>query len=62
MAGYGFHRDIVNSELDIQVDSTVVATLSSTAFTLSAGTISLGGRGTVTQITNHSTGVTVNAT
>lgn len=63
MAGYGFHRDIVNSELDIQVDSTVVATLSSTAFTLPAGTISLTGRVAVEQTVSHTAAVTgANAT
>ena len=63
MAGYGFHRDIVNSELDIQVDSTVVATFSSTALTLPAGTISLAGRVAVEQTTSHTEAVTgANAT
>ena len=62
MAGYGFHRDVGNGELDIQVAGTTVATFSSTAFTLPAGTISLTGRGTATQITDHTTGVTVDAT
>jgi len=48
MAGFGFHRDIGNSELDIQVAGTVIFTASSTAVTLPSGvtsglTIAAGG-------------------
>ena len=62
MAGYGFHRDIGNSELDIQVGGTVVMSFGAATTTFPASTITLEGRGTVTQITNHQTGVTVDAT
>ena len=58
MAGYGFHRDIGNSELDIQVAGTVVATFAATSLTLPVGTISLIGRTTALQETDHGTAVT----
>lgn len=62
MAGFGFHRDIANNELDIQVAGTVALTLSTTDITFPVSTVTYGGRGTALQATNHSTGVTVNAT
>jgi hypothetical protein len=48
MAGFGFHRDVGNTELDIQVNGTVVLTASATALTIPAAvtsglTISGGG-------------------
>ncbi len=62
MAGTGFHRDIANSELDIQLDGTVVCTLTTTSIALPTGPITIGGRGTATQATNQQTAVTVDAT
>lgn len=56
--GFGFHRDIGNSEVDIVVASTTVATFSSTALKLPAGTIELAGRVSVEQTDSHSTAVT----
>ena len=56
--GFGFHRDIGNAEVDIVVAGTTVATFSSTALTLPAGTISLAGRTTATQTVSHTTAVT----
>ena len=62
MAGTGFHRDIANDELDIQLDGTVVCTLTTTSIALPTGPITLGGRGAATQADNHQTAVTINAT
>ena len=59
MAGTGFHRDVANGELDIQLDGTVVCTLTTTSIVLPTGPITVGGRGTVTQLTNQQTGVAV---
>ena len=59
MAGTGFHRDISNGELDIQLDGTVVCTLTASSIVLPTGPITIGGRGTVTQLTNQKTGVSV---
>ena len=61
MAGTGFHRDISNGELDIQLDGTVVCTLTTSSIVLPTGPITIGGRGAVTQLTNQQTGVTINA-
>ncbi len=60
MAGYGFHRDIPNSELDIEVAGTVIFTSSATAVTIPAGatsglTVAAGG------VTVTAGGVTVTA-
>lgn len=62
MPTYGFRRDVGNSELDIHVNGTVSLTFSSSKVTLPVSTITYGGRGTITQETNHGTGVTINAT
>ena len=62
MAGFGSHRDIANNELDIQVAGTVALTLSTTDITFPVSTVTYGGRGTALQATNHSTGVTIDAT
>ncbi len=56
--GYGFHRDIGNSEVDIVVAGTTVATFSATALTLPVGGISYSGRVSVEQTSSHSTAVT----
>ncbi len=54
--GFGFHRDVVNSELDILVGGTIVATFSSD------GGVTVANRNTTTvvQASNHQTGVTIN--
>ena len=62
MAGVGFHRDIGNNELDIQVAGTVALTCTTTDLSLPVSTVTYGGRGTITQETNHSTTVISNAT
>ena len=62
MAGFGFHRDIGNNELDIQVAGTVALTCTTTDLSLPVSTVTYGGRGTITQETNHSTTVISNAT
>ncbi|KKL04795.1 hypothetical protein LCGC14_2612490 [marine sediment metagenome] len=62
MAGYGFHRDVANNELDIQVAGTVALTCTTTDLSLPVSTVTYGGRATVTQLTNHSTTVICNAT
>jgi len=57
----GFKWDAANAELEVHVDGTEIAKFTATAVTLnSAPTVS--GRSTVTQATNRSTGVTINAT
>ena len=60
--GFGFHRDISNGELDIEVASTIALTLTTTDLKLPVSTVTYGGRGTVTQDTNHANPVTLNAT
>ena len=62
MPKYGFSADIGNDELDIFVNGTIALSFSSSKVTLPVSTITYGGRGTVTQETDHGTGVTINAT
>ena len=61
MAGTGFHRDIANGELDIQLDGTVVCTLTTSSIVLPTGPIVIAGRGTAIQGSNHQTTVEINA-
>ncbi len=59
MAGRGFHRDIGNSELDIQVGGTVVLTFgAATTRITGGGTLTLEGRTAVEQTVSHATAVT----
>ena len=60
MPTYGFRKDVGNSELDIHVNGTIAVSFSSSKVTLPVSTITYGGRGTVTQDTNHGTAVTIN--
>ena len=62
MAGFGFHRDVANDELDIQVAGTVALTLTTTDISFPVSTVTYGGRGTITQDTNHTTKVIITAT
>lgn len=71
MAGYGFARDIANSELDIQVNGTVALTLTTTNVTLPTGGVlttnsslahgyATGAGGAATQTGNKGATVVVN--
>ena len=42
MAGYGFHRDISNNRLDVEVAGTTVLQMTSTGLTIAAGGIRFG--------------------
>ena len=59
--GYGFHRDVANSELDILAAGTIALTLSTTAVSFPTGAMVIGGRGTKTQLSNQQTTVVINA-
>ncbi len=62
MGKYGFSADIGNDELDIYVNGTIALSMSSSKMSMPVSTITYGGRGTITQETNHGTTVIVNAT